>query len=48
MGQTNITSQDLADIFELFTMGIPIGGLLSAIVWAVAYTVKKCISFFKM
>lgn len=48
MGQTNITSQDLADIFELFTMGIPIGGILSAIVWGVAYTLKKCIAFFKM
>lgn len=48
MGQTQLTTNDLAQIFELFTMGIPIGGVLSAIVWAVAYTIKKCISFFKM
>jgi hypothetical protein len=43
-----ITSADLADIFEFFSYGIGIGGLLSAIVWAVDYTVKSCISFFKM
>ena len=49
MGQTElITSENLADIFSLFTMGIPIGGILSAIVWGVAYTVKKCINFFHM
>ena len=43
-----ITSEDLTNVYELFVMGLPIGGLLSAIVWAVAYTVSKCISFFKM
>ena len=49
MGQTElITSSDLADIFTLFTMGIPIGGLLSALVWAVAFTIKKCLGFFKL
>ena len=49
MGQIDmITTNDLADIFTLFSEGIGIGGLLSAIVWAVAYTVKKCISFFYM
>ena len=48
MGQIDLTSADLVDAFTLFTYGIPIGGLLSAIVWAVAYTVKKCIAFFKM
>ena len=43
-----ITSDDLQYAFEFFTIGIPIGGILSSIVWAVAYTVKKCISFFRM
>lgn len=48
MGQTNLTSEDLTQIFALFSMGIPIGGLLSGIIWIIAYTVKKCIAFFKM
>lgn len=43
-----ITSNDLSDIYELFSLGIPIGALLSAIVWTIAFTVKKCIAFFKM
>lgn len=43
-----VTLNDLADVFQLFSYGIGIGGILSAIVWAVAYTVKACISFFKM
>ena len=42
-----ITSEDLTNVYELFVMGLPIGGLLSAIVWAVAYTVSKCISHLK-
>ena len=43
-----ISSEDLQDVFELFVMGIPIGGILSAIFWAVAYTVKSCLKFFRM
>lgn len=43
-----ITTEDLAEIFSLFSYGIGIGGLLSAIVWAVAYTVKKCLGFFNL
>lgn len=43
-----ITTNDLTDIFALFSQGIGIGALLSALVWGVAYTVKKCISFFYM
>ena len=43
-----ITTGDLTDVFELFSIGISIGGLLSSIIWVVAYTIKKCISFFRM
>lgn len=43
-----ITSEDLAQIYELFTYGIGIGGLLSAIIWVVAYTFKKCLQFFNL
>lgn len=43
-----ITINDLADVFELFSYGIGIGGILSASIWVIAYTVKSCISFFKM
>lgn len=48
MGQTTITTENLAEIFTLFSTGIGIGGLISAIVWAISYTVKKCIGFFKL
>lgn len=42
-----MSSENLSDIYQLFASGVPVGALLSGIVWSVGFAVEFLIKLFK-